>query len=360
MPTSTNNVIIGPDETATKVSQAGHLFNAEAFDNFIQAVDTPIPAQSGGFQFPNWPCSQLWIRNASGNGPMFLGGIGNNAVFSGRGMRIYANEAVTCPIKNANRHTIMSTISGQFIEYGVYLFADTSQITVDLSGIYRPPTDTTPPTLVSVQPVSGISGVEHNALISATFSEPIDSASINTDTFTVRLSGVATLVSGMAFLNPSDNTNAIFSPSSGQISGSFIYVGRLAGGSSGISDIAGNKMVASAAYHWTTLSTAPPVDTTLPNVSGSTPASGAINVDIGNSVFVTFSKAMNASSINDNNMFVSLSGNKVQVDIDLLSDNLTVQLDPTDNLAGVKQYTINVLSGVKDTVGNSFSGSDAG
>jgi len=355
MPTSTNNVIIGPDETATKVSQAGHLFNAEAFDNFVSAVDTPITAASGGFQFPNWPCAQLWIRNASGNGPMFVGGIGQNAVYSGRGMRLYGNEAMTVPIKNANRMTIMSTVSGQFIEFGVFLLADTSQITVDTSGIYSPPSDTTPPTLLSVTPVSGISGVEHDALISATFDEPIASSTIDTTSFTVRLSGAGQpLVSGIAFLNPSNNMNAIFSPYSGAISGSFIYVARLG---TQITDEAGNALVASATWHWTTISTAPPPDTTLPRVSGTFNTSGDIDAGIANDKTITFSEALQSGSINSSKIFLQLSGTNVPATVTLDSDLVTVRINPSNNLDYVKKYTMNVLSGgARDLAGNYFSG----
>lgn len=358
MPTSTNNVIIGPDETAMQLSQAGHAFNAEAYDNFIPSVRTPIIDGSGGTQLQNWPGGKLIVRSASGNGLMFMGGIGQHAPYSGRGLSLYGGETVTVPIKNANRISFMASISGQFIEYGMFITADTSQISVDLSGIYRTPANATPPIISGVQPVSGISGVQHNALISATFSDQMDSMCMNTSTFTVRLSGAGQpLVSGNVFVNPVDDTNAIFVPSSGQISGSLIYVARIAGGVSGVCDLDGNMMVASAAWHWTTLSTPPPADTTLPNISGTTPVSGAINVPVSDNVITVFSKDMDTTSISDANMFVSVSGNKVPASINLMANKRSVEINPVTDLDYVKIYTLNVLSGIKDTVGNSFSGS---
>src|SRR6185436_3255312 len=167
MPTAENVVLIDANETPVKNSAAGSLFSSESFDQIIPAVRTPITAASGGTQLQNIPCGKVWIRNGSGNQLMFIGGVNENAPYSGRGMSLYGGEIFIIPVKNTNVISLMANRSGEFIEYLGFLAGNAT--TINLSGIYVRP-DLDPPTVVSVTPTSGASGSMTNSTISVIFS----------------------------------------------------------------------------------------------------------------------------------------------------------------------------------------------
>ena len=120
--------------------------------------------------------------------------------------------------------------------------------------------DTTPPTVSSTSPASNATGVGISSAISATFSEDMDSSTINTNTFT--LSGGGSVSGTVSY----SNKTATFTPS-GNLSYSTTYTATI---TTGVKDISGNAM--SSTYTWSfTTSSAP--DTTAP--SGAVAVSGA-------------------------------------------------------------------------------------
>jgi hypothetical protein len=106
------------------------------------------------------------------------------------------------------------------------------------------PNDTTPPTMTSVFPEDGTSGVSINTVISATFSEAMDSSTINTHSFTLTGSNV----SGTVTYNP-DTYTATFTPDSNLELG-HEYTATL---SVAIKDIAGNPLAEAYSWSFTTL-----------------------------------------------------------------------------------------------------------
>ena len=102
--------------------------------------------------------------------------------------------------------------------------------------------DATPPTVVSVTPASGATGVAVTTVVTATFSEAMDASTITTSSFT--LDGVAGSVS-----YNSGTYTATFTPSA-DLAYSTTYTATL---STAITDVAGNPLAAEYSWSFTTV-----------------------------------------------------------------------------------------------------------
>ena len=111
----------------------------------------------------------------------------------------------------------------------------------------------------------------------------------------------------------------------------------------------------------------PDTDCKAPTVSSVSPADDQIGVSITENISVTFSKAMNTTSVTTNISNTYCSGsfqlsynnfsNCVQMSSSPISSNSykTFTVDPSINLSHSMDYKIRVTTGVKDTAGNSLS-----
>jgi hypothetical protein len=112
--------------------------------------------------------------------------------------------------------------------------------------------DTTLPTVISVTPVNGASGVADDTTVTATFSEAMDPSTINTSTFTLNSNISASIlgkglsssavISGTVTYN---DTTATFTPLS-PLALNAIYTATI---TTGVKDLSGNAMAAN--YIWT-------------------------------------------------------------------------------------------------------------
>jgi hypothetical protein len=102
-------------------------------------------------------------------------------------------------------------------------------------------------------------------------------------------------------------------------------------------------------------------DTTPPTVSSFAPAAGANNVNVGANVVVTFSEAMNATTVNGTTIELRNPSNTlVPATVSYDAASLTATLDPTAALAAGTTYTARVRGGatdprVKDLAGNALA-----
>ncbi len=109
--------------------------------------------------------------------------------------------------------------------------------------------DTTPPTVVSTNPVNGATLVCINAPITATFSKPMDTETINTGTFTVAgPSPSITLVTGTVSLDLT-GLIATFTPLSPLTAGTYTATIK-----TGVTDLAGNALGSPETWSFTTTS----------------------------------------------------------------------------------------------------------
>ncbi len=109
------------------------------------------------------------------------------------------------------------------------------------------------------------------------------------------------------------------------------------------------------------------VDTTTPTVSSIYPTDNQSGVSISDNISVTFSEAMDNTSVTTNTSNTTCSGSFalssdnfsscVQMSSSPLSSNSnkTFTVDPSDNLSVTTYYKIRVTTGVKDSVGNTLS-----
>jgi hypothetical protein len=107
------------------------------------------------------------------------------------------------------------------------------------------------------------------------------------------------------------------------------------------------------------LNTTPVADTTAPTVTSFAPAGGATNVSINAAATITFSEALNASTVTSSTVFLRDSSNVVlPTSVAYNSTTHAVMLTPTSPLANSATYTIVVKggsAGVKDVAGNALA-----
>jgi hypothetical protein len=193
-----------------------------------------------------------------------------------------------------------------------------------------------PPDVISVTPLTGATGVCSLAVITATFSEAMNPATINTTTFTVS-SGVTGIIT-----HDVSNTIFTFTPSS-PLAVNTVYTATL---TTGAQDTSGNGLATDFAWTFTTASNGcnPP-----PTVIAETPANGSAGVCTLATITATFSEAMNPATINLTTFTVS-SGVTGIITHDV--SNTIFTFTPTTPLAVNTVYTATITTGAQDTFGN--------
>ncbi|KAF3884583.1 MULTISPECIES: DUF4082 domain-containing protein [Nostocales] len=114
--------------------------------------------------------------------------------------------------------------------------------------------DTTPPTVTGSTPVNGTTGVNPSTSVTATFSEPIDIATINTNTFELR-NASNTLIPASVTYDAGTRT-ATLTPTS-PLATSTTYTATLRGGSTDprVKDVSGNALAQNYTWSFTTSNT---------------------------------------------------------------------------------------------------------
>jgi hypothetical protein len=114
------------------------------------------------------------------------------------------------------------------------------------------PVEKEPPNVLNTIPADGATQVPVSSLISATFSEPMSSPTINQNTFTIRRADdESTLIKGALSLSP-DSKTAIFDPDQ-DFSPNTKYIAEI---STGPKDLAGNALTSTKRWSFTTATTA--------------------------------------------------------------------------------------------------------
>ncbi len=119
--------------------------------------------------------------------------------------------------------------------------------------------DITPPTVVSVNPPAGATGVANTAVVTVAFSEDVNPATISTSTIELRAGSLSTPIAATVTYNSSTRT-ATLTPSSALLY-STTYTIRVHGGSADprVKDLAGNALAADFTSSFTTVSAPPSV-----------------------------------------------------------------------------------------------------
>jgi len=230
-------------------------------------------------------------------------------------------------------------------------------------------TDYMAPT-VTFSPANGATGVTISNNITITFSEAVRNIdnTVLTDSNSGDANGVGSLITlrlnntygtNIAFYATIDTNKKVITidPTNNLPHSQAVYV---AIGAT-VEDSAGNPITAANAT-FTTVQ-----ETTGPTVSSVYPADNQNGVSITENISVTFSKAMNTTSVTTNMSNTTCSGSFqlssnnfsscIQMSSSPSSSNSfrTFTVDPSNNLSNYTNYKIRVTTGVKDTAGNSLS-----
>jgi hypothetical protein len=212
--------------------------------------------------------------------------------------------------------------------------------------------DTTPPTVSSVTPTNGATGIALTTDVTATMSEDLNAATVTTSTVELRnpsntliTATVSESAPGVITLHPTTS-----------LVPSTVYTAKVIGGGSGVKDVAGNALAST--FTWTFTTVAP--DTTPPTVSGVSPANSATNISTTIAPTITFSEPMDPATISTSTIDLKSSPGAVLV-ASTVSYNATTRvatLTPNVPLAISTSYTLRAIgggSGVKDVAGNALA-----
>ncbi len=205
------------------------------------------------------------------------------------------------------------------------------------------PVDVTPPTVLSVIPANNTTNVATSIHPAVTFSEAMNSATINTTSFTLKQG--TTAVAGTVVYS---GTTATFTPSNA-LAANTVYTGTI---TTGAKDVAGNALASNYTWSFTTAPAAP-VDVTPPTVLSVIPANNTTNVATSIHPAVTFSEAMNSTTINTTNF--TLKQGTTAVAGTVVYSGTTATFTPSSALAANTVYTGTITTGAKDAAGNALA-----
>ncbi len=202
--------------------------------------------------------------------------------------------------------------------------------------------DTTPPTIISVNPAENATGVLTSVFLVVTFSEPMDPATINP--MNIRLMNGGVPVLGAVTPSP-DNRYAIFTPGAA-LATSTVYTGVV---TTGVRDAAGNALA--SAKNWT-FTTTPTADTTPPSVFFVRPTENETNVPLDFQMTVVFNESMDPSTIHSGNIGLYQGTTKLSASVLAGPGAMVATITPLQEITPGTDYTAVVESEVKDVAGN--------
>ena len=196
------------------------------------------------------------------------------------------------------------------------------------------------PGVASVTPVQGAINVAVNATISATFTQPMSSSSINATTFTLAGPGGVSVPGTVTY----SGLVATFAPTSGTLAYSTTYTATI---TTGASSPGGAELIGPYAWSFTTFTPG------IPGVASVTPLQGAANVPVNAPITTTFSMAMSTGSISGTTFTVAAPGGvPVAGSVTLDPTDLIATFTPTGGvLLNSTTYTATITTGATSSFG---------
>jgi hypothetical protein len=197
-----------------------------------------------------------------------------------------------------------------------------------------------PPTVISMTPINGAIGVCPSTVVTATFSEAMNPATINSTTFTLTGPG-STPVAGVVTYAAS---TATFTPSS-PLALSTLYTATI---TTGAKDLFGNALASNFVWSFTTAAAPCP-----PTVISVAPPDGSIGICPSTVVTATFSEAMKPSTINTTTFTLTGPGiTPVAGAVTYVVASDVATFTPTNPLALNTLYTATITTGAQDLAGD--------
>ncbi|MFV8343015.1 Ig-like domain-containing protein [Flavobacterium sp. XS2P39] len=187
------------------------------------------------------------------------------------------------------------------------------------------------PVVSSTIPANGALGVPFNQIISATFNEEMDAATINQSTVIVTEASGTAVAGAVTY----SGTTVTFTPAS-PLRPNTTYTARI---TTGVKDVMGNALQTD--YVWT-FATGMII---VPVVISTDPTNNEINVALNKIITATFSVPMDPLTINNSTFTVKQGTNTVAGVITYTGS--TVTFTPTNPLTANTIYTITITNGAK-------------
>lgn len=197
------------------------------------------------------------------------------------------------------------------------------------------------PTVIFTSPEDGATAVPLNAKLGAAFSEPMDSATLDTASFT--LSEGATPVPGVvSYLG----TTVTFTPTN-PLTPAAVFTATIGATAT---DLSGTPL---AADHVWTFTTGTGADVTAPTVLFTSPVNDAVDVPLTTTVQVAFDEPMDCTTLDGTSVTLTQAGAPVLATLTCFGTSVT--LAPTAPLAPQTLYTGTVTTGAQDLAGNALA-----
>mgnify|MGYP000477524092 CR=1 FL=1 len=208
----------------------------------------------------------------------------------------------------------------------------------NLSWSFTTEQESVPPSVISTTPSDGATNVSTSTSITATFSEPLNPATVNGSTFSVEVGGSS--ISGT--VSYSDNTATFTSDADLPFGSSFTVTI-----TNGVQDPAGNPLVGNKVWTFTTEQ-----ESTPPTVTSTTPPDGTSDVSVAGDITATFSENMDPATFNGTTFSVSQNESPVAGSINY--SGTTATFNPTNNLGFGSLVTVTITTGASDQAGNNM------
>ena len=211
--------------------------------------------------------------------------------------------------------------------------------------------NTTRPTVLATVPLNAATAVPTAQIISATFSSPMNPASIDSATFLLTGPGATTVVGQVAY--SSIGNTATYTPTS-PLAPNTLFTATI---TTGATDLSGNTIATNYVWTFTTGATA---NSTAPQLVSTSPANSATGVPINQTISGTFSAAMNPLTLSTATFQLTGPGSTVvsgTVSYDAI--NFVASFTPSSNLAPNSIYVATITSGATDLSGNSLGNTGA-
>jgi len=196
------------------------------------------------------------------------------------------------------------------------------------------------PTVLSTSPLHNAIDIEHDKNVTVTFSEEIDISTINASSFKIKqgssdISGVVSYSIATATFNP---TNLFLE--------NLVYTSTI---SKTVTDLAGNSLVDNISWSFTAVSNP---DTQAPTILTTSPITNETDVARNKEVEITFSEAMDSTTIT--NVTFTVKHNSTDVAGVVSYSNERATFSPTGTLGAALVYTASISVGAKDVAGNAL------
>lgn len=269
------------------------------------------------------------------------------ASFTTNSMGVYAVTYVlkspAQPLKNKDEQRLPNAIDPiSHIHQLDILKAGVAVLTVVFGGDLQ--TDSVQPTVSSTLPANAATGVATNQAVAVTFSEEMNSASVNKSTFTLKQGNKS--VSGV--YTHKDST-VVFTPNVPLLTNT-LYTATV---TTGAKDLVGNPLEATYTWSFTTGMSA---DNSAPTVLSTVPEDSADDIPVTQTLVATFNEAMNPSTLNSSTFLLTGPGStSVTGTVNYDSSSRTVTLAPGAPLEADREYTATLTTGVRDLAGNALA-----